>query len=347
MDKQIVGGLLLTAFLFGQTTINPDFSVIGDLIIDQSEDEIGLSSAGIEMVIQGYVNPFSRADVYIHKHNDESALELEEAVITIERGLPLGLGLRAGKFRPDIGKINKDHAHLFPFIQAPKSMANILGEEFWSPTGLEGSILLPLPWYTKLSIGYFDEGFGDHKHMLNEKSNEYDDYQGKDEEEGLSNGVLSGRWSHFIDLNDVTHLEVGASGYSGDEKSLLGADLKFKWRPDKYRSLTIQGEVFQLNENREAHENDKVKIIGYTFINYQFNKAWNMGLIGDFSTFDISENEEDNHVDKSNYNFALFFGYSPVEESSVLRIRIAPDGDDINLMAQLIWSLGPHKPHRY
>ena len=47
MDKQIVGGLLLTAFLFGQTTINPDFSVIGDLIIDQSEDEIGLSSAGI------------------------------------------------------------------------------------------------------------------------------------------------------------------------------------------------------------------------------------------------------------------------------------------------------------
>ena len=145
MDKQIVWGLLLTAFLFGQTTTNPDFSVIGDLIIDQSEDEISLSSAGIEMAIQGYVNPFARADLYIHKHNDESALELEEAVITIERGLPLGLGFRAGKFRPDIGKINKDHAHLSPFIQAPKSMANILGEEFWSPTGLEGSILLPLP----------------------------------------------------------------------------------------------------------------------------------------------------------------------------------------------------------
>ena len=72
-----------------------------------------------------------------------------------------------------------------------------------------------------------------------------------------------------------------------------------------------------------------------------------MGLIGDFSTFDISDDEEDKYVDKSNYNFALFFGYSPVEESLVLRIRIAPDGDDINLIAQLIWSLGPHKPHRY
>ena len=367
MDKIIVGGLLFTIFLFGQITNNPDFSVIGDLIIDQSEDGIGLYSAGIEMAIQGYVNPFARVDVYLHKHNDESALELEESVITIERGLPLGLGLRAGKFRPDIGKINKDHAHLFPFIQAPKSMASILGEEFWAPTGFEGNILLPLPWYTKLSIGYFDEGFEDHMHdmtqnndghmqMLNDKSNEYDDYQGKDEE-GHSNGVLSGRWSHFIDLNDVTHLELGTSGYSSDEKSLVGTDLKFKWRPNKYRSLIIQGEVFQLNENREAHENDlnsqydeendKVKIIGYTFISYQFNKAWNMGLIGDFSTFDISENEEDNHVDKSNYNFALFFGYSPVEESSVLRIRIAPDGDDINLMAQLVWSLGPHKPHRY
>ena len=357
MDKIIVGGLLFTIFLFGQITNNPDFSVIGDLIIDHSEDEIDLSSAGIEMAIQGYVNPFARVDVYLHKHNDESALELEESVITIERGLPLGLGLRAGKFRPDIGKINKDHAHLFPFIQAPKSMTSILGEEFWAPTGFEGNILFPLPCYTKLSIGYFDEGFENHMHdmtqnndghmqMLNDKSHEYDDYQGKDEE-GHSNGVLSGRWSHFIDLNDVTLLELGTSGYSSDKKSLVGADLKFKWRPNKYRSLIIQGEVFQLNENHETHENDKVKIIGYTFISYQFNKAWNMGLIEDFSTFDISENEEDNHVDKSNYNFALFFGYSPVEESSVLRIRIAPDGDDINLMAQLVWSLGPHKPHRY
>ncbi len=169
MLQKLVGGLIFSGILFSQTTANPQFSVIGDLVMDQINDSPKLSSSGVEIAIQGNVNPFARADVYLHKHNDESALELEEAVITIERGLPLGLGLRAGKFRPDIGKINKDHAHLFPFIQAPKSMANILGEEFWSPTGLEGSILLPLPWYTKLSIGYFDEGFEDHMHDVTQK----------------------------------------------------------------------------------------------------------------------------------------------------------------------------------
>ena len=116
MLKKLVGGILITTFIFGQTTANPQFSVIGDLVIDHLNKNTSLLSSGIEMAIQGYVNPFARADIYLHKHNDTSPIELEEAVMTIEKGLPFGLGIRAGKFRPDLGKINQIHAHLFPYI---------------------------------------------------------------------------------------------------------------------------------------------------------------------------------------------------------------------------------------
>jgi hypothetical protein len=145
MLQKLVGGLIFSGILFSQTTANPQFSVIGDLVMDQINDSPKLSSSGVEIAIQGNVNPFARADVYLHKHNDESPIELEEAVLTIERGLPLGLGLRLGKFRPDLGRINKVHAHLFPFIEAPTGMKKVLGEEFWAPTGVEANILLPLP----------------------------------------------------------------------------------------------------------------------------------------------------------------------------------------------------------
>ena len=91
MLKKLVGGILITTFIFGQTTANPQFSVIGDLVIDHLNKNTSLLSSGIEMAIQGYVNPFARADIYLHKHNDTSPIELEEAVMTIEKGLPFGL----------------------------------------------------------------------------------------------------------------------------------------------------------------------------------------------------------------------------------------------------------------
>jgi len=82
-------------------------------------------------------------------------------------------------------------------------------------------------------------------------------------------------------------------------------------------------------------------------VNFQFNKAWNVGVMGDFWQFDLA--------DIHNMDPSIFIGFSPVEESAVLRIRIGQVANDhegydkkhLKTTAQLIWSLGPHKPHRY
>jgi len=79
MLKKLVGGILFTTFTFSQTTVNPQFSVIGDLVMDHLHKDPSLLSSGIEIAVQGYVNPFARADIYLHKHNDDSPIELEEA----------------------------------------------------------------------------------------------------------------------------------------------------------------------------------------------------------------------------------------------------------------------------
>ena len=78
-------------------------------------------------------------------------------------------------------------------------------------------------------------------------------------------------------------------------------------------------------------------------MNYQFNRIWNAGLIFDFSD-DIEE-----EIYKS---VGIFAGFSPVEETSVFRLRLhqeyrGTEDPYLSLVAQIIWALGPHKPHQF
>lgn len=332
MKKIIFPGLFLAQIVTAQTTLNPDISIIGDLLSTIDDSSASFSTSGLEIAIQGYVNPFARADVYLHKHDDEAPIEIEEGYITIERGLPFGMGLKAGKFRPDFGKINKEHAHTYAYIHASKVVQETLGEEMRSGVGPEVNFLLPLPWYVNLSAGYFQSGISSHHYHEEEITS--------DEEEAAGR-ALSARLSGFYDLSPVTHVEMGFSYYSEtaeSQNSIIGADFKFKWRPDTYRSFSLQGEYFQ-----NSIPEEEVINAGYIWGNYQFNRIWNAGAIFDYSS-DMEEMEY--------HSFGFFFGFSPVEESSVFRVRlhreIHGDGEPyFSVVTQIIWSLGPHKPHRF
>lgn len=327
--------LFLVTIIYSQTTVNPDVSVIGDLISISDNETTDFSTSGVELAIQGYVNPFARADVYLHKHYDESGIDLEEAFISIERGLPYNLGLRAGKMRPDFSKINSEHMHTYYYILSSEPVQAVLGEELWSSLGIEGNLLLPLSWYSNISFGVFQSGISEHHH------HDDDEVEEDDEEEEDAGKVFSTRLSHFIDLNRVTHLELGTSYYQELEESdhnILGADFKFKWRPDTYRSLIVQGD-YLLSKGYEGESTNT----GYVWLNYQFNRIWNAGMIMDYS---------DDLEEETYKSVGVFAGFSPVEESSVFRLRLhqAYHGDEdpyLTLIAQIIWALGPHKPHQF
>jgi len=325
-----------------QTTVNPDISVIGELGLAAENNTSTLNASSVELAFQGYVNPYARVDVFFHKHMDEEPIELEEAVLSIERGLPLGLALRAGKFRPDFGKINRVHAHVFPQILLPLPVAEMIGEESWAAAGLEAKWSLPLPWYSNLSLAYLQSGIStaDHAHGGEEDVVDME----------TAGESISSRYSMFFDLGSASHLEVGGSYYQvldDADNKLAALDLKYKWRPDKYRSLVWLNELFRRNpqnhtENGIAEHHPEV-IAAYSQLNYQFRKVWNAGVIFDYS----------NHLDGLEYHsLGMFAGFSPAEETTVLRIFLKQEthGDESPtalVRAQLLWSLGPHKAHQF
>ncbi len=327
--------------LIAQTTVNPDISVIGELGMRQFEGENTLSASSVEIAIEGYVNPYARAEVYLHKHLDGHPIELEEAVLSIERGLPLSLAIRGGKFRPQFGAINKQHLHQFPQIVLPEPVAHLLGDHKWSSAGLEANWLLPLPWYNNISFSYLENGISTEGHSHEEEEEEQHDEAAK---------AFSTRYSSFVDLGDISHLEVGLSYYQlmdDSDDNMAGLDFKYKWRPSKYKSITWQNELLRKApmthvEDGEAEEHHEV-VVAYSMLNYQFSKIWNAGFIVDYSS-DIEEAEYQSG--------GLFFGFSPAEESTVLRIfmKQAQHGDHkpgLLVQAQLLWSLGPHKAHKF
>lgn len=335
--RKIFPIIIFFSTIFAQTTVNPDISVIGDLIVETDGEQSNFNSSGIELAIQGYVNPFARADVYLHKHNDESPIHLEEAFLSIERGLPLNLGMRIGKMRPDFSKINNEHMHTYYYILTSETVQSILGEEMWSSIGIEGNMLLPFPWYSNISIGVFQSGISQHHHdheEIAEMEHDHDD-------EGNAEKVISARLSHFVDISHITHLEFGTSFYhelEQSEESIIGADFKFKWRPDTYRSFVVQSDYF----HKLVHDDEIIKT-GYAWLNYQFKRIWNTGFIFDYS----------NDIEEESYkSIGVFVGFSPVEESSVFRLRVhqayhGNEDPNLTFVAQVIWSLGPHKPHQF
>jgi len=332
---------LLISLVNAQTTVNPDISVIGALTAHWENDELTLYGSSVELAFQGYVNPYARVDVFLHKHMDGHPIETEEAVLSIERGLPFGLALRTGKLRPDFGKINGQHLHTFPQIVLPVPAGQILGEEKWAASGLEIKWLLPLPWYSNLSFDYLQNGISAHHHH---------DASSDEAEEPMPGPALSTRYSVFFDLGSMTHLETGLNYYQlvdQAEINIKAFDLKLKWRPDKYRSLVWQSELFQ--RSAHAHIDDGVLeehpavLAAYSLVNYQFSKVWNTGFIVDYSS----------ELETAEYHSeGVFLGYSPAEETTVLRLflkrsRHGAEEADIKILAQMLWSLGPHKAHLF
>ena len=90
-----------------QTLVNPDISAVGDMRTvfrtKEDADSLGVNQVDflfneLELNFVGYLNPYMRADAFIGIHGaDISEIHLEEASITVLRGLPLRLQFKTGK----------------------------------------------------------------------------------------------------------------------------------------------------------------------------------------------------------------------------------------------------------
>ncbi len=348
---------------FGQTQ-NPDISVITDFRIFSHNDQtlpaekggLNLNLQEIEAAVQGYLNPYARADVFFAKHGTAGELEIEEASATFLRGLPWGINIKAGKYLVDFGKLNTLHPHTYYFIERPLIHQLYFGEDGLNDTGVNMSVLLPTgDLYTQASFNVLKGDFvTGHRHEEGVATE-----QGSNLEVGKQPLAYSGRLAAHLEVSEYANLELGMSGASAvyDPQEdlrflLLGLDYKYKWRPSRYTSLILQGEAL-LNRRKifaggdeKAGEKQSITTVGFfNYVNLQFWQRWNVGFAGEWTQAPESKNEK-------YWSLAVFGGFSPMEETSVIRLLLKrqerPHETPFNAaMAQVVFSLGPHKPHAF
>jgi hypothetical protein len=355
-----------------QTTVNPDISVIPRFLLSTDDGERlsegirqwsqpEFSFEELEVAVQAYLNPFSRGDVVLTLPGPDveaGKLGIEEVYATVLRGLPGDLNVRFGKYRAEFGKLNMMHPHAWPFVTQPLVAERFIGEEGLNDLGISVSGLLPTgDLYTRLTVDLL---------------------------RGRSLGAAAGiadttgtrpsyatcaRLSGFFSLNDQSDLETGLSLYTGIHDPYArerfwywNLDFKYKYRPDSYTALTVQGE-YLLSTRRAVQDQDLVPFLTgagvpgeqnvttsgfYVYADYQFLKIFSAGIRCDWA-------ESPYHSDDRARAVALFAGYYPVEETLGVRLQYqnthteSPGGSrSVNLVAlQVLFSLGPHKAHPF
>lgn len=346
----LIGGAL-SALPLAAGVVNPDISAIGQVrsgitgdpeSVDKDEPTLSLGES--EFILDAALNPYLKGFFTIAA--GEEGFEIEEAYAAVLRGLPWGLGLKAGKYRLGLGKLNPFHPHAFPFLDSPRAWASLMpgGEEGFNEAAVQASILLPAPgdWASVLSADVI-QGSGFHP--------------GQDQ---TRLGWL-GRWSNSFLLGETGAMDAGISGATGtdvvaqggpakeDRRGYLaGADLKVKLYLTGSSQLTLQGEGLF----RSSHSADSLGAVSsedrmgfYAFADYRFHTQWNLGVLYD----QVERAGDASMTDRSAKAFACF---AVLEESTLLRAGYEyymPEGEDAfqTLSLQLLFSMGPHKPHQF
>ncbi|MCB4791465.1 MAG: hypothetical protein LHV68_06210 [Elusimicrobia bacterium] len=348
--------ILFFAFLiFPQVLLagvsNPNISVVGQFNSKYTNDQTSenqnmptLNLGETELVFDANLNPYAKGYFVFSVGNE--GFGTEEAFISIFKGLPSGLALKGGKYRVGFGKLNTVHPHAYPFIETARVISNMLpGKEGFNDTGVQTSYLLPFSdkFASTLSVD-----------VLNGASFHPD--------ETKSASAYLCRWSNSFMINERHPFEIGASFTQGtnnvqwkSKTDISGIDFKAKINFENQNSLVFQGEYILNNADividTTTGTTSNLKRNGfYLFTDYKFAQRYNAGFI--YDQYQNPDNKE--LTDKA---VKGFIGYSLMEETTIFRLsfeRFYPDGpaagglDAVDTyMFQVLFSLGPHKPHQF
>jgi hypothetical protein len=394
--KFILWSIFISLFLFkiilhGQSNLNPDISAIGtfntftNFIKGTPEyEKLNFEMPELELFFDGYLNPYARATAIVSF--EEGEFGVEELFANVVRGLPLDVQIKAGKYLVGFGKLNTVHPHAWAFIDRPLFHQIYFGADGFNDIGVNLSFILPTEdFFSSIDVGVFKGDAIGKTGAADPESNEsINELRG-------NTPIFIGRLGTFFSLSDYSNLEIGLSASNGvhaktsyyyrqnqmedpfnESLNYLygGFDFKYKYRPDSYTALTIQGEAIINNRDvlREQSMNpgsffiDKINTSGFfIFADYLFNKTFSIGMKYDFTYGIINDEPGLTSLANDNQNktqgISGWIGYYPVEETIVLRLGAQhiffnyADGTsrepETTITLQMIFSLGPHKAHPF
>jgi hypothetical protein len=343
--------------------LNPEISVTGDFVggllwpTDKDDSETTALPREFEISFQSALDPYTRTKIFFSKeeelpiagleqvmgskhegqeakeedHGDHGNVELEEGYLYWV-GLPGAFGIKAGKFRQEIGLYNRWHTHALLEVERPLATHAFLGDHGLIQTGV--SLALP-----SAQIGSGTQTLTFEATKSNNKLFE-----------GGTGISYLGRFQSFWDLGPSTWVQVGATRVTGKNSDaglnskLFGVDFAFRWAPPQragYRELTLKGEWYWANQDEEGENHSGNG--GYAQLSYQWNQRWITGVRADW----LDGFHQDSRV------FQLVPSLS-WWQSEWVRLRLQYNhlkrpsfGTDHTLILQTVWAIGPHKHETY
>ena len=229
--------------------------------------ENGFNLREVELGLSAEVDPYFRAWATVSVEEDGAGFE--EAVLQTT-SLPYGLTLSGGKIKSGIGRINRQHAHAWDFLDAPLVYRAMFGDEGLADDGVQLTWLAPTPFYLLFGTEVFN-GNNDQSFAVPDA-------------EGMPSHDAPRLYTAFMktgpDLGPNHALQFGLSGLSGrhqiwdedeeagasGESRIFGADFVYKYnamRSHGEGDVIVQGEYFYRDQD-----------LDHTVANWEGLPAW-------------------------------------------------------------------------
>jgi len=365
------GAETFTSGALGLQALNPEISVTGDMLGSYSTDPLDDGHSdflfrGLGLHLESYLDPFTRFKAAVPV--DQHGAELEEAYVT-RFGLVPDINVTLGKFRQQLGVVNRWHKHALDQVDFPLALREIFGEGGLCQTGASIDWTMPsVAALSQESVLQITDGENDRLFAENA--------------DNTPSGLL--HYKLYRDLSPSTYAEAGASALYGQNSQwrvgeavidedqdlwVLGADFSVVWEPTdrmRYHNVTWRSEAYALGKDILAPDGsgpDTIEGWGlYSYLESMISRTLILGIRGDYYEPDyksyaasetqtlapLAVSEEDAHLWQ--IGPYLTWQQSPFVHFRVEYNHTEGEGlpyEDHVLWLQCIFAAGPHKHERY
>ncbi len=311
--------------------LNPEISATGDMrafVQGQGPQTDNFVLQEIEISFQAALDPYSHTKIFAAL--EEGEIDVEEAYFYYT-GLPGRVRLDVGKFRHQIGELNRWHLHALPEIDYPLVLATYTGPEGLTGTGLSAYAARGLVGTQELWV----QGvLGDHAILF----------------DGGNRPAVLAHLNNFWDLGRSAFLQLGVTGMYGEnpdsalKTTLGGVDVRFTWRPParaKYREWTVRAELIGVDKERSGAGDARYGY--YVGTQYKLGSRWWAGVRYDY----VEAPEGPLAIVRQVVPSLTFWQSEWVRLHAEWRWRREAGASTSQLALQGVWAIGPHKHETY
>ena len=346
---------------------------------DHDPIQRGFSLRNAEISLDGAVDPYFKGFANMAfklDRNNQTEFELEEAFLQTT-ALPANLQVKAGQFFANFGRQNSQHPHAWAFVDQPLMLNRAFGPDGLRNVGAQASWLVPLPFFTELSLGMLDSSGGTAFSFRNPGDADplgTNRFAGRATSgralRGLGDFLFVPRLASSFDLTDQQTLVLGLSAALGpndtgphEHTEVYGADVYWKWKSPTanqgFPFVSWQTEALWRRFDAGADPTatpvlpaERIQDYGfYSQVLWGFKPRWVAGFRGEWATGNHAADDVNDVFRGERIRFSPVVTFYPSEFSKI-RLQYNYDhgqqfGEDHSVWLQMEFLLGAHGAHKF